>query len=147
MRIAIGCDHKGFPLKSRIAEYVSHLGHQVVICGTYSDEPVDFPDITAEVCSRIAAGDADKVILLCSTGVGAVMAANKLRGVRATLCSDTYSAHQAVEHDDANALCLGADIVGPLLAEEIIAAFLAAEFDTSEEFVRRVAKLNALDSR
>jgi ribose 5-phosphate isomerase B len=145
VQIVIGCDHKGFLAKAGVMDMVRRLGHDVTEAGTFDDAPVDFPDIAVEVCRPVADGRAERAILVCSTGIGAVMAANKIPGIRAALCADTYSAHQAVEHDDANVLCLGAEVVGSLVIEEIVTQFLGAHFDTSPEFVRRVDKLNALD--
>lgn len=146
MQVVIGCDHKGYRAKSQVVERVEQLGHAVTVAGTHSDEPVDFPDIAVEVCSAVIRGEAQRAILVCSTGIGAVMAANKIPGIRAALCSDTYSAHQSVEHDDANVLCLGAEVVGSLVINEIVATFLSATFDQAPEFARRVAKLNAMDA-
>lgn len=146
MRIVIGSDHAGFPLKGTIAAFVRSLGHEVEDVGSHDPDPVDFPDIARAVTGRITAGQADRGLLVCGTGVGAAIAANKIKGIRAAVCHDVHSAHQSVEHDDVNVMCLGAQIVGPWLAKDLIAAYLAAEFSTNEDFRRRVAKLAELDA-
>lgn len=145
MKLAIGGDHAGFPLKGPVIDFLRGQGHEVTDFGTHSLEPVDFPDIARLVCDAVQSGVAARGILVCGTGVGASIAANKIRGIRATLCHDTYSAHQCVEHDDVNVLCIGAWIVGIRVAEEILSTFLAAEFSTEEEFRRRVRKLAVLE--
>ncbi len=145
MKLAIGGDHAGFPLKGPVIEYLRAQGHDVTDFGTHSTEPVDFPDIASAVCEAVRSGAAERGVLVCGTGVGACIAANKMRGIRAALCHDTYSAHQSVEHDDVNVICVGAWIVGIRVVEEILSAFLAAQFSTAEEFRRRVAKLHALE--
>ncbi len=145
MRIAIGGDHAGFPLKGQLADALRSWGHVVTDYGAFSAEPVDFPDIARLVCGAVTRGEADRGMMVCGTGVGACIAANKLPGIRAALCHDLYSAHQSVEHDDVNVLCVGAQIVGELMATEIARTFLAAEFSTEEHFRRRVAKLAEMD--
>lgn len=145
MRLVIGGDHAGFPLKGPVKEFLEAQGHDVEDVGTHSAEPVDFPDIARLVCERVRGGAAERGIMVCGTGVGACIAANKIAGIRAALCHDTFSAHQCVEHDDVNVLCVGAWIVGIRTVEEILRAFLAAEFSTSEEFRRRVAKLALME--
>jgi ribose 5-phosphate isomerase B len=145
MRLVVGGDHAGFPLKGRVVEVLESWGHEVTDVGTHSPEPVDFPDIARELCGRVQRGEAQRGIMVCGTGVGAAIAANKHAGIRAAVCHDVYSAHQCVEHDDVNVLCLGAQIVGDQLAYDLLRAYLAAEFSTSEEFRRRVAKLSQLD--
>ena len=145
MKLAVGGDHAGFPLKGPVIEYLRAQGHDVTDFGTHSTEPVDFPDIAGAVCEAVRSGAAERGVLVCGTGVGACIAANKMRGIRAALCHDTYSAHQSVEHDDVNVICVGAWIVGIRVVEEILSTFLAAEFSTAEEFRRRVAKLHALE--
>ena len=146
MRIVIGSDHAGFPLKSTIVEYVKSLGHEVEDVGSFDPNPVDFPDIARQVTDKITAGEAERGLMVCGTGVGASIAANKVKGIRAAVCHDVHSAHQCVEHDDVNVMCIGAQIVGPWLASDLIRAFLEAEFSTSEEFRRRVEKLHVMDS-
>jgi ribose 5-phosphate isomerase B len=145
MKLAIGCDHAGFPLKDPVKEFLRAQGHEVEDFGTHSLDPVDFPDIAREVCQAVRSGAAERVLMVCGTGVGACIAANKIPGIRAALCHDTFSAHQCVEHDDVNVLCIGAWIVGIRVAEEILRAFMAAEFSTDEEFRRRVQKLAILE--
>jgi ribose 5-phosphate isomerase B len=141
MRIALGCDHGGFPLKQRIRGLIEGAGFVVVDCGTDSDCSVDYPDFARKVGETILAGQADRGILLCGSGVGISVAANKIPGVRAGVCHDTYSAHQGVEHDDMNVLCLGARIVGEELAVELVRAFLHAKFTHEERHVRRLNKV------
>ncbi|MBS3941377.1 MAG: ribose 5-phosphate isomerase B [Actinobacteria bacterium] len=146
-RIVVGGDHAGFPLKGPIVARLREWGHDVTDVGTHSDEPVDFPDIADQVCQQVRAGEADRGIMVCGTGVGASIAANKYPGIRAALCHDSYSAHQAVEHDDVNVLCLGGQIIGDRLAFELLAAFLGAEHSDEPHFRRRVAKLADLERR
>ena len=145
MKLVIGGDHAGFPLKGPVVDFLRMQGHEIEDVGTHSAEPVDFPDIARLVCDRVRGGAAERAIMVCGTGVGACIAANKFPGIRAALCHDTFSAHQCVEHDDVNVLCIGAWIVGIRVAEEILRAFLAAEFSTAEEFRRRVHKLALLE--
>lgn len=145
MRLVIGGDHAGFPLKGQVKQFLEAQGHKVEDVGTYSAEPVDFPDIARLVCERVRGGAAERAIMVCGTGAGACIAANKVPGIRAAVCHDTFSAHQCVEHDDVNVLCIGAWIAGIRLVEEILHAFLAAEFSTSEEFRRRVHKLALIE--
>lgn len=147
MKLAIGGDHAGFPLKGPVIELLRDAGYFVQDYGAHSTEPVDFPDIAATVCDAVRNGAADRGILVCGTGVGACIAANKIPGIRAALCHDTYSAHQSVEHDNVNLLCIGAQIIGIKLVAEILHAFLNAEFSTEEHFRRRVAKLAELEQR
>ncbi|MDZ5698718.1 ribose 5-phosphate isomerase B [Chelativorans sp. M5D2P16] len=145
MRIVIGSDHAGFPLKETVVDFVRSLGHEVEDVGSFDDKPVDFPDIARAVTGRIASGSAERGLLVCGTGVGAAIAANKVKDIRAAVCHDVHSAHQCVEHDNVNVMCIGAQIVGPWLAKDLIAAYLAAEFSTDEEFRRRVEKLAEMD--
>lgn len=145
MRIVIGCDHAGWPMKSTVIEYVQSLGHEVTDVGSYDDAPVDFPDIAQKLTHMILSGQAERGILVCGTGVGASIAANKVGGIRAAMIHDVHCAHQCVEHDNVNVACIGAQIVGPWLARDLIAAYLAAEFSTDPDFVRRVEKLGRMD--
>ena len=147
MRIAIGGDHAGFPLKGPIVEALRSRGHEVTDLGTHSLEPVDFPDVAQKVCNTVRNGEADRAIMVCGTGVGACIAANKMQGIRAALCHDVYSAHQCVEHDDVNVMCIGAQIVGQWLALDLIDAFLGATFSTDESFRRRVRKLAEMEKQ
>jgi ribose 5-phosphate isomerase B len=145
MKIAVGGDHAGFPLKAAIIETVRKLGHEVTDHGCYDENPVDFPDISRDVCAAVTSGRADRAILVCGTGVGASIAANKIPGIRASIVHDGHIAHQCVEHDDVNVMCIGAKIVGPWLAVDLVRAYLAAEFSTDEDCRRRVRKLMELE--
>ena len=145
MRLVIGSDHAGWPLKQAVIAHVRELGHEVVDVGSYDEKPVDFPDIARNVAAKIVSGEAQRGLMVCGTGVGASIAANKIKGIRAAVCHDVHSAHQSVEHDDVNVMCIGAQIVGPWLANDLITAYLQAEFSTDEDFRRRVAKLHEMD--
>lgn len=145
MRIALGNDHAGYPLKEHVRSVLESLGHEVIDRGAQSEAPVDFPDITFQTCQAVRTGEADRAVLVCGTGVGAVMAANKIAGIRCALAHDVYSAHQSVEHDDANAIAMGAWLIGRATAGEVIAAFLNAKFDNDEDTIRRVQKLHELE--
>lgn len=145
MRIAVGADHAGFPIKGLVLEIIQLKGHEALDLGTDSTESVDYPDFAEKVGRAIQQGDADRGILICGSGVGAAVAANKMIGIRAALCHDTYSAHQSVEHDDANVLALGVRIIGPELAAEIIHNFIDAEFSGEERHVRRLNKVLAIE--
>ena len=147
MRIVIGSDHAGWPLKQDVMDHIRGLGHEVVDVGSYDDKPVDFPDIARAVAAKITSGEVARGIMVCGTGVGASIAANKMKGIRAAVCHDVHSAHQSVEHDDVNVMCIGAQIIGAWLARDLIAAYLAAEFSTDEDFRRRVAKLHAMEAK
>jgi RpiB/LacA/LacB family sugar-phosphate isomerase len=147
MRIAIGADHAGFELKQVIGNDLRHLGHEVIDVGTGSVEPVDYPDYAEAVGKVIRDGKADRGVLVCGSGVGASVAANKLPGIRAALCHDTYSARQGVEHDDMNILVLGGRVIGAELARELLRAFLAAGFTKEERHRRRLEKIKALEKR
>jgi ribose 5-phosphate isomerase B len=147
MRIAAGADHAGFALKPPVIEALRRHGHNVLDLGTHSTDPVDFPDIVLPVCNAVLEGNAERGILICGTGIGACMAANKIAGIRAALCHDVYSAHQAVEHDDANVMCIGAKIVGEWLAVDLVAAFVDARFGGEEHFRRRIAKMTEFEQR
>lgn len=145
LKIAIGGDHAGFILKTPIIELLSGWGYAVTDHGSYTPDPVDFPDIAQVVCQQVLMGQADRGIMVCGTGVGAAIASNKIPGIRAAVGHDIYSAHQCVEHDDVNVLCLGAQIIGDKLAAEILQAYLKAEFSTEPQFRRRVQKLAELE--
>jgi ribose 5-phosphate isomerase B len=147
MKVSLGADHAGYPYKQLVHDAITALGHEVIDCGTDSTDPVDFPDITAATCIPVLEGRADRAILVCGTGAGATMAANKIHGIRCGLANEPYSAHQAVEHDDANAIALGAWLAPRAFIGEIVENFLNATFDDDEDTRRRVAKLNALDDR
>ena len=145
MRLVIGSDHAGWSLKAAVIGRLVSLGHDVNDVGCFDQKPVDFPDIARCVATEIVAGRVERGIIVCGTGVGASIAANKIKGIRAAVCHDVHSAHQSVEHDDVNVMCLGAQIVGAWLANDLIDAFLAAQFASDEDFRRRVAKINALE--
>jgi len=149
MKIAIACDHAGFPQKQTVLDVVQASGHDSLDLGTHSTDPVDYPDYAENLGRAIQAGKAERGILLCGSGVGASIAANKMTGVYAAVCHDTYSAHQGVEHDDMNVLCLGGRIIGPELIREIVVAFLGARFvgnDPGEErHALRVAKVKEME--
>lgn len=146
MRLVVGSDHAGFPLKAGIIEYLKELGHEVEDVGSYDPAPVDFPVISGKVCERVTGQQAERGLLVCGTGVGAVIAANKRPGIRASIGHDVHSAHQGVEHDDVNVMCIGAQIVGPWLARDLVKAFVEAEFNATEDHVRRVGMLNDMDA-
>jgi ribose 5-phosphate isomerase B len=146
MKIVLGCDHAGFSLKQIVLDTIRKAGHQVLDVGTDSPAPVDFPDIAEKVGSAIIEKRAQRGILLCGSGVGACIAANKITGVYAGVCHDVYSAHQGVEHDDMNVLCLGSRIIGPELARELVQAYLAARVSKEERYRRRVEKIRRIES-
>jgi ribose 5-phosphate isomerase B len=146
MRIAIGSDHAGYAMKEDLIERLRQANYTVTDVGTHSDEPADYPDYAAAVGAAVLDGRADRGIVVCGSGVGVAIAANKLKGIRAAQATDTYTAHQAVEHDDVNVLALGAQITGPRLAWELVGAFLTAEFTGEERHVRRVEKIARLES-
>jgi ribose 5-phosphate isomerase B len=146
MKIAIASDHAGFPLKEEVRDYVRKLGHEVEDLGAYNTEPSDYPDFALLVGKALIAGTVERGILICGSGVGVCVAANKMPGVRAGMCHDTYSAHQGVEHDQMNVLVLGARIIGSALAYECVDAYLKANFIASEpRFVRRLNKVKAIE--
>jgi ribose 5-phosphate isomerase B len=147
MRITIGSDHAGFELKEVLIGHLRQLGHQTLDAGTYSTEPVDYPDYAEAVAMRLLNHESDRSILICGSGVGASVAANKIPGIRAGLCHDTYSAHQGVEHDDMNMLVLGSRVIGPELAKELCTAFLNARFTHEERHQRRLGKVMEIERR
>jgi ribose 5-phosphate isomerase B len=146
MRTVIGSDHAGFPLKVSLAKFLAGLGDEVIDVGACNTDPVDYPDFAEAVGKAVLDGRADRGVLICGSGVGASVAANKLHGIRAGLCHDSYSAHQGVEHDDMNVLVLGARVIGPALAEECVRAFAGAKFTHEERHVRRVNKIKAIEA-
>jgi ribose 5-phosphate isomerase B len=146
MRTVVGSDHAGVDLKKIIATFLKDLGDEVIDVGTYNTDPVDYPDFAKAVGQAILDGRADRGVLICGSGVGASVAANKLRGIRAGLCHDTYSAHQGVEHDDMNVLVLGARVIGVALAQELVGAYARAKFTNEERHVRRLNKVRALEA-
>jgi ribose 5-phosphate isomerase B len=146
MRIVVGSDHAGFGLKQELLPWLREQGHEIEDAGSFDPAPVDFPDIARKVADAIVTGRAERGLMVCGTGVGAAIGANKMKGIRAAVCHDVHSAHQSVEHDDVNVMCLGAQIVGPWLARDLVTAWLAARFSTAEEYRRRVAKLAEMDA-
>jgi len=147
MRIAIGADHAGFHLKQTIAADLRRQGHEIIDKGTDSENPVDYPDFAEAVSGVLLAGQAERGVLVCGSGVGASVSANKIPGIRAGLCHDTYSARQGVEHDDMNILVLGARVIGVEMARELVDHFLAAKFNGEERHRRRIEKIKALERR
>jgi ribose 5-phosphate isomerase B len=147
VRIALAADHAGFVLKQELAAKLAQQGHEVLDLGTHSPAPVDYPDFAEVAAAALRDRQADRAILVCGSGAGASIAASKFPGVRAAVCHDTYTAHQAVEHDDMNVLCLGARVIGPALALEITNAFLGAVFSAEERHQRRLAKINDIERR
>jgi ribose 5-phosphate isomerase B len=146
MRVAVAFDHRGVKLRERLLEELAALGHETVDLGTDKTEPrIDYPDKAREVAEVIRAGDAERALFVCGSGVGAAVAPNKVAGIRAAICHDTYSAHQGVEHDDMNVLCLGSEVVGAELAAELARAFLAARFDGGDRYVRRLEKIEEME--
>ena len=144
MRVAVAFDHRGVALREAIIEAL--VGHEVTDLGTHSaDVRVDYPDKAQQIGDEIAGGRADRGVLVCGSGVGAAVAACKLAGIRAAICHDLYSAHQGVEHDDMNVLCLGSEVVGPSLAADLVRAFLAARFDGGERYVARLEKIRRME--
>jgi ribose 5-phosphate isomerase B len=145
MRIAVGCDHAGFPLKKGVIDLLRQLGHSVEDLGTDSTDPVDYPDFSRAVAVAVVSGRCERGVVLCGSGVGASVAAAKVPGVRAAMCHDTFSARQGVEDDDMNVISLGARVIGPALAAEVIRAFTSAKFSGAERHVRRLAKIHAIE--
>ena len=146
MIIAVATDHGGFGLKQRVLDVVRECGHEPLDLGTYSTDPVDYPDFARAIGEAIQQGRAARGVLMCGSGVGASVAANKMIGIRAGLCHDTYSAHQGVEHDNMNVLCLGARVIGPELMADLVRAYLGANFSGEERHVRRLRKVDAIES-
>lgn len=145
MKIAVAADHAGFPLKARVIEQIRALGHEPLDLGTSSTDPVDYPDYARAVAKAIHAGRAQRAVLICGSGAGACVAANKFPGIRAATCHDTFSAHQGVEDDGVNVLCLGARVIGPELAAELVRTYLSAHFSNVERHRRRVAKIELFE--
>ena len=146
MRVAVAFDHRGVHLRDELLEMLNADGHEIVDLGTDTDAVrIDYPDKAQELGDALLRGDAERGVLVCGSGVGASVAACKIRGIRAAICHDVYSAHQGVEHDDMNVLCLGSEVVGPSLAADLTRAFLAASFDGAERYVRRLRKVEAME--
>jgi len=148
MKIAVGADHAGVPLNETVIAELKRLGHEVVDCGTHdASKPDDYPDYAEAVSRAVLDGKADRAVLICGSGVGASVAANKLHGIRAGLCHDSYSAHQGVEHDNMNVLCFGSRVIGPELAQDLVRIFLGAQFTGEARHVRRLATIDALERK
>lgn len=145
MKIACGFDHAGFPLKEMVIETLQEAGHEPIDLGTHSTDPVDYPDLALAVSRAIVEGDADRGVVVCGSGAGVAVAAAKVPGIRAATVHDTYTAHQAVEHDDMNVLCMGARVIGQNLAHDILTAYVAAEFTGEERHNRRLEKIGAIE--
>jgi len=149
MKIAVGFDHAGFPLKAIVLQAVRDAGHEAIDLGTNSADPVDFPDYSEKIGRAVQTGEAERGILVCGSGIGACIAANKMKGIYASICHDTYSAAQVVRHDDMNVLCLGGRVVGPELAADLVKAFLGAHYIGNEaggeRLARRVAKIHKIE--
>jgi ribose 5-phosphate isomerase B len=145
MKIALGNDHCGYEMKETLKPLFETLGCEITDFGCHSTDPVDFPDIARQVCDAVRNGEHERGVMICGTGVGAAIAANKIPSIRASVCHDIHSAHQCVEHDDVNVMCIGAQIIGPWVAEDLIRAFVEARFSTEEHFHRRVNKLRSLE--
>ena len=146
MRVAVAFDHRGVKLREAVIETIGALGHEILDLGTDdASVRIDYPDKARELGDAILQGDAERGVLVCGSGVGAAIAACKLAGIRAAICHDTYSAHQGVEHDDMNVLCLGSEVVGPELARELVRVFLGAEFVAEERYVRRLRKVQEME--
>lgn len=146
MRIAIGSDHAGYELKEHLSSWLAESGHAVYDLGTHSNEPVDYPDYSASVARAVLDGRAERGVVICGSGAGAAIAANKLNGIRAAVAHDGYTAHQMVEHDDVNVLCLGSRVIGQALAEDLVRTFIEAKFTREDRHVRRLGKISSLES-
>ena len=146
MRVAVACDHGGFPLKEPIIKTIQCLGHEAIDLGAFNEDKTDYPDYAQKAGESILTGKAERAVVICGSGVGACIAANKMKGIYACLCHDTYSAHQGVEHDNMNVLCLGARIVGVELAAEIVKNFLSAKFLNTGNYLRRFGKIQNIEN-
>jgi ribose 5-phosphate isomerase B len=147
MKIAIGADHAGFQLKGAMGDLLRSLDHEILDVGAFNENPSDYPDFAEKVGRAVLDGKAERGVLICGSGVGASVAANKLPGIRAGMCHDTYSAHQGVEHDDINVLVLGSRVIGVALAQDLVKAYLGAKFTNEERHVRRLGKVLALEAK
>jgi ribose 5-phosphate isomerase B len=145
MKLAVGCDHAGFPLKGMVVATLRELGHSVEDLGTHSTDAVDYPDYARAIAVAVTSGRCDRGIVICGSGVGASVAASKVPGIRAAMCHDTFSARQGVEDDDMNVLSIGARVIGPALAAEVVGAFVRAKFSGAERHARRLGKVNAIE--
>ncbi len=145
MIIACAFDHAGFPLKPMVLDTLQRLGHDTIDLGTNSTDPVDYPDVAREAADAVRNGEAERAVVVCGSGAGVAVAACKFPGIRAAVAHETYTAHQAVEHDDVNVVCMGARVIGPLMAAEVLEAFTAARFTGDERHVRRLGKIQAIE--
>jgi ribose 5-phosphate isomerase B len=146
MKIVIGADHAGFQMKNAVGDLLRSLGHTVLDVGAFNENPSDYPDFAVLVGNAVLEGKGERGILICGSGVGVSVAANKIKGIRAAVCHDAYSAHQGVEHDDMNVLVLGSRVIGPKLAEDLVKAYLGANFTNEERHKRRLAKVAAIEA-
>ena len=147
MRVCVGSDHAGFPLKEIVRKFLSELGHEVEDVGTFNTESVDYPDYAEKVAQAVLSGKNERGVLICGSGVGASVAANKIPGIRAGLCHDTYSAHQGVEHDHMNVLVLGGRVIGEEMARELVRSYVNAKFSDDDRHLRRLTKVAAIEKR
>ena len=147
MKIVIGSDHAGFQLKNAMGDLIRGLGHSVLDVGAFNENPSDYPDFAEAVGRAVLDGKAERGVLICGSGIGASVAANKLIGIRAGICHDTYSGHQGVEHDNMNVLVMGSRVIGEKLAEDVVRAYLLSKFTNEERHVRRLAKVHALEEK
>jgi RpiB/LacA/LacB family sugar-phosphate isomerase len=147
MRVAVGADHAGFEMKRDLAGFMAQQGHEITDLGTHSSGPVDYPDIAEAVSTAIRNGQADRGVIICGSGAGVAVASCKFPGIRAAVCHDVYTARQAVEHDDVNVMCVGSRVVGPGLARALVETFLSSTFTAEERHMRRLAKIDAIESR
>jgi ribose 5-phosphate isomerase B len=147
MKVVIGSDHAGFQLKNAMGDLLRSMGNEVLDVGAFNENPSDYPDFAEAVDRAVLDGKAERGVLICGSGVGASVAANKIPGIRAGMCHDTYSAHQGVEHDNINVLVLGSRVVGVALAEDLVRAFMGAKFSNAERHVRRLGKVKALETK
>jgi len=147
MRVSVASDHAGFLMKKVVLDAVQKAGHEAIDLGTDSQDRVDYPDFAEKACRLIQSGQAERGILICGSGIGVCISANKMKGIYASVCHDTYSAHQGVEHDKMNVLCLGGQIIGAELAKELVNAFLSAQFSGIDRFQNRINKLHALEDK
>ena len=147
MKVVVGSDHAGYQLKVAIAEFLRSLGHDVLDVGAFDEKASDYPDFAEKVGAAVLDGRSERGVLICGSGVGVSVAANKIPGIRAGMCHDTYSAHQGVEHDDINVLVMGSRVIGPALAQDLVKAFLGAKFTGEERHVRRLGKVKAIEAK
>jgi ribose 5-phosphate isomerase B len=147
MNVAVACDHGGFAYKAPLIQTIQTLGHTVLDLGSFSEDPVDYPETAQQAALAVQSGKADRAVIICGSGIGVTFTANKFKGVRASVCHDVYSAHQGVEHDDLNVLCLGARVIGIEVAKELVMVFLSATFSPLERYHRRKAKVEEIERR